>query len=52
MCVLDNRVIPTKSVLQYMYKARTERCGINRNEKIESRQETANFGKMTERDNG
>ena len=52
MRVLDNRIVPSKSVLQYMYKARTEGHGINRNEKAESRQETANFGEITERDNG
>ena len=51
MRVLDNRVVPSKSVLQYMYEARTERRGI-RNEKIESCQETANFGEITESDNG
>ena len=51
MCVLDNCIVPSKSVLQYMYKVRTERCGINRNEKTESHQETVNFREITERDN-
>ena len=51
MRVLDNHVIPSKSVLQYMYKVRTERHRINRNEKTESCHETVNFSKIMERDN-